>query len=137
MVIFFSVLIGLIILDFTLLGFLSYIFKMYPGYRHLLREGVLINDSTRSIVTNWKGDRYHSLILTKKHLILKNSLLTSVRNIDVDLIDLCTVKGKRKNRSKVTILFMDNNKKSNISFVSDKAENWVSSLRGMGVKVDM
>jgi len=70
MTLFFSIILGLIILDFTILGFLAYVFKIYPPYRHLLSEGVLLIDDTRNIDRSWKGDRFKSLILTNYHLDL-------------------------------------------------------------------
>jgi hypothetical protein len=136
MTLFFTTILGLIILDFTLFGFLAYFFKIYPPYRHLLREGVLLRDDTRNLAPSLQGDRFKSLILTNNHIILRNSLFTSVRNIEISSVINCIVKSSRKDKSKIIIYFLSNGKKAKLSFKSDKADKWIYALREIDIKVD-
>jgi hypothetical protein len=136
MTLFFTTILGLIILDFTLFGFLAYIFKIYPPYRHLLREGVLLRDDTRNLAPSLQGDRFKSLILTKNHLILRNSIFTSVINIEISSVINCIVKSNRRNKSKIIIYFLANGKKEKLSFKSDKTDKWICALREIDIRVD-
>ena len=132
---FFSIVLALVIIDFTIFGFLPYIFKIHPPYRHLLSEGVLLRDDTRNWCLSWERTRVKSLILTNNHLILRTSLLTSVINIEISSIIKCVVKRIRRGRSKITVYFLVDKKTSKFSFKTDKTDKWVSYLRKLGVKV--
>jgi len=81
----------------------------------------------------------HSADLRAKfryHLILRNSILTSARNLKIESITDCIVKNRRKEKSKIVISFLSNKNKSEISFVSDIAEKWIASFLKIGIKVD-
>ena len=136
MELFISVFMAIVILDFTLFGFFSWLFRLYPSYRKFLNEGVLIEDQTSNrFLLNWKGDRYHSLILTKGHLILRNSMLTSVMNIPVSAIKAFEIKNTIQSSSvkKLIVHFRLEDKLETFKVKTKNSEKWIFELSQLGI----
>ena len=131
----FFVLFAIVLIDFALLGIIPYFLRLWPRYRHLTKDGILLEDDTKNLILAWERSNIRTLILTKKYLILKNTYFTSVKNVNINSIESCTIKKKRKNRSKVIINFKIDYKKPKLSFKTDKTDEWVRSMRLIGIKM--
>jgi hypothetical protein len=132
----YPILLAIFILDFTLFGFIPYLFRVWPKFRHLLKEGVLLEDRTKGdFFKTWEGHYYDSLILTKEHLIIRNTFFTAVKIISLSSVELCVIKKGRKNKSKIIINFLIEDRKSKLVFKTNKAINWIKFFILIGVKV--
>lgn len=130
------VFLGLVIFDLCFLGFLPWLFRIHPPFRGLLKEGILINDKTVGFSVNWFGSRFKSIILTKKHLIIRNSYLTSIANIDINSIKSYSLKKKvlRKNAKKLVINLNFENEERELKFITDVFEDWDRLLTEVGIE---
>ena len=131
----YPIILGLIILDFCSLGFIPWLFRIHPPYRHLLKDGILIEDGTCNLSPSWKNGRFGSVILTRKYLILRDSFLTSLLNTDNNSLVSYTLKNKlfRKNKKKLTIYFMLNGKEESVTFKTNKYAEWCDAFAQIGL----
>lgn len=133
--IYFSICIGIIILDFTTIGFFAWAIRLYPSYRGLLKQGFLIHDKTCNLSLSWNGHRYHSLYLTGEYLILRNSLFTSVINICISEIDSFEIKRTIAGGSvqKLLISFTLDDKKKTVKIKTTIADQWAKAFAMLGI----
>ena len=125
---------ALVLFDGVFLGFFFWIFNLYPPYRHLLKEGVLIEDETADFWGIWRGDLYKSIILTRRYLVLKNSYLTSVKNIKRETIMAYKIKGKfGKAKKKIELCILVDNENVFLRFKTKKVDDWVRALSIIGI----
>jgi hypothetical protein len=82
-----------------------------------------------------KGHGYFGeLILTKTHLILRNSILTSAGNIEVSEIKQYQVKEVGKKRYKISLYFKFNSEKCKLSFKTIHFKEWENALTTMKIQ---
>lgn len=116
-----SIIIGLGLLELYF-GLFLRVFGIYPSFRELLKDGILIEDKTSSFFRvwhNWK-ERYRSLILTKKYLILRNTYFTSLRNIEIEAVNFYTLRKAVLSRKSANIILHLKLDGENIAFkISD------------------
>ena len=120
-----TIALGMVILDFVSLGFLSYLFRLSYPYRNLLNEGVLLRDYPCSLAPYFhKGGRYRELILTKNHLILRDSWLTASFILTVASIRQYQIKNTLEKKKKVVVLFELDENSDLLSFKTNNSEKW-------------
>ena len=127
---------GLVILDFVSLGFLAYIFRLSLPYRSLLKAGVLLRDTTCNLSPYFHrgSGRFKELILTKNHLILRDSWLTSSCNLDVAVIKQYRIKDTVTRKSKVVLFLKLDEDNDHLSFKTKNGVKWREVLSRIGIK---
>lgn len=136
----FGIIFGLVLLDIAFFGFLTWVLGIYPSFRGLLKEGVLIEEKSFGYLDTLKpGGYYHAVILTPKYLILKVNYLTSLVNIKAASINSYAIKGKLLSRKKSRITFYLTVSGANRIFrvSTKKPDNWIKALSQIGVKEKM
>ena len=123
----------LIIFDLCFLGLIPCLLKIYPPYRDLVAEGVLLKDETRRLDRSIKGDRFQELILTPEFLIFKNSYLTSALNLNISNIINYSVDKTLTGKFKLVLHISQNSKIFKYRFVTSKLDEWKNSLNQLNI----
>ncbi len=133
---YYPIILGIIILDSISLGFIIYIFRIFPSYRKLLKAGVILRDKPCNFMPYFsKGHGYfRELILTKTYLILRNSILTSAGNIEVSEIKQYQMKEVGKKRYKISLFLIFNSEKCKLSFKTNLFKEWKNVLTEMKIE---
>lgn len=139
-----TIILGIILIDFAIIGFLPKILKIWPSLstldiRHLLVEDPLIFPYIKTNIKGplydeqkffWNRKRvsYKSLILTRKYLIVKNTRLTSLTSYNVDSIQSYTIKKKIRG-DEVTIVFVIDRENKYFKFRTHLADEWIQAFK--------
>ena len=121
-IIVFAFILCILLLDFTIVGFLPSKLGIWTSLKDLITGDILIEDSAYlSVQTDIKGKYvdsminqrvgYKSLILTKGFLIVKNTYLTSLLNIKTDSIKRITTKKALLGKKLILYLEINNEDK--------------------------
>ncbi len=127
---------GLVILDFVLLGSIAYIFRLSLPYRSLLKGGVLLRDTPCNLAPYFHrgSGRFGELILTESHLILRDTWLTSSCNLDVTDIKQYMIKGTLTGKSKIVMFLNIGGDNDRLSFKTKNGDNWREVLERLEIK---
>ena len=127
----YSVVLGCVILDTIFLGVLLRVFRISPAYRHLLEEGVLLEENVFGYANVRKpGGYYKAIILTPRHLILRQNYLTASGIIDTASIRSFEIKQSllKKGKMKLLLYLNINGKNKALQFTTSKSGEWVEVL---------
>lgn len=137
-----SILFCLILLDFTIIGFLPKILRIWPPLKELCEDKLIEDSAYYSLKTDIRrasGNpiitsriNYKSIILTSKNLIVKNTFLTYLLRINIESIDHYHI--KKHTIGKTIILYLTiEGKKKFFQFRSKKTEVWVREFDKLGI----
>ena len=143
MLLFVTAVIGLILLDFALMGFIPSMLNLWPSLSEL-REDTLIEDNTvfGSIRTNVEGEfvgsminnrvGYKSIILTSRCLVVRNTRRTYLLKVDLQSIIRYSVV-KQLGGSKILLDLLIEDQEKFFRFRTRTPDIWIKAFTEIGL----
>ncbi len=137
-----STIIVVILLDFTLIGFLPEKFGIWESLKKVTHEKLIedtvqysiTTDITEKYVDSMINNRvgYKSLILTPEALIVKNTYLTYLLKIENDSIKSYEIKNELiGERFKLNLKIQESN--NVFEFSTNQAEKWIQEFKKLNI----
>lgn len=137
-----SILFCLLLLDFTIIGFLPKILRIWQPLKGLSEDTLIEDTAFYSIKTDIRREsgnpiitnriNYKSIILTPKNLIVKNTFLTYLLRISIESIDHYHTE-KHTIGEKIILYLTINGKKHIFQFRSKNPKIWIKEFDKLGI----